>query len=346
MGSIYQRGGTYWIQYYTETGRKRESTNIKVSREGRRKAELYLKKRENDDEFKETYYKVNRKINIRNGFNEYIEYKQPKVNTVKSYKEAIELLIEACGDKDLIYYTDKDYHKILMLFTKKNYSQNSKGIYTSSLHAIFEYFKESGYIKTNIIKIIPRKINPPQIIDDEALNVILGYLLKNNFNQYAIILFMLISGVRKSTVVELRWENINWERSLIEMPNIKRDRIYLFPLTEHIKQLLTKMGIKKEGKIFNYSIDGIKFYPRAQKKLIAMGLIDRTYTLHQLRKTFITKLLEQNIPIHVVKELADHKDIKTTLNFYTAINRAKIKKELDEMNIFEGIMGNEKRISA
>lgn len=57
-----------------------------------------------------------------------------------------------------------------------------------------------------------------------------------------------------------------------------------------------------------------------QRSLFQSNSISKVYTLHQLRKTFITKLLEHWIPIHTVKALADHSNISTTLSDYAAVN--------------------------
>jgi len=53
--------------------------------------------------------------------------------------------------------------------------------------------------------------------------------------------------------------------------------------------------------------------------------IKKAYKLLQLRKTFVTKLLEKGIPIHTVRALADHSSISTTLNYYASVNIRKMK---------------------
>ena len=132
----------------------------------------------------------------------------------------------------------------------------------------------------------------------------------------------------------LEWKHIDWTNGFIITPNVKRSREFFFPLTNDIRNLLEKIGIKKEGKIFDYSIYGLRFFPRVQRRLIKENILQKEYSLHQLRKTFITKLLEKGISIHKVRALADHTDIKTTLNYYASVNVRQVGEELNSLSIF------------
>ena len=44
--------------------------------------------------------------------------------------------------------------------------------------------------------------------------------------------------------------------------------------------------------------------------------VDPAIKMHDLRRTFITRLIRANVPLPTIQKLAGHKDIKTTLKFY------------------------------
>jgi site-specific recombinase XerD len=44
-------------------------------------------------------------------------------------------------------------------------------------------------------------------------------------------------------------------------------------------------------------------------------------------------MLEVGVPLHDVKALADHRNISTTLNYYTALNIKKMRDELEHVKI-------------
>jgi len=345
MAHLKQKGNKIYIRYYDKvSGKKKEfSTKINATKDGWAEAKRLLRQFNQHAELNEKFVEILPSKVFSKGVEEFLEVKRLKDKTIVMYDLVKRIFIAACGDKNIKEYDQLDYRKLLKYFDKKNNSKTTQGIYTAHLHALFEYFVEMNYTKQNPIKIIKRQNKPPEQIDDGDLQVILRSLyLKEKKDQYYLIMFLLITGFRISTALELKWENIDWENEFIIAPNVKRDRQFFFPITEDLRELLKQIGIKKEGKIFNYSKDGLRFFRRLQTKLLnnPNGVsIKKIYTLHQLRKTFITKLLEQGIPIHTVKALADHSNISTTINYYAAVNIKKVKDELDKKGIFAGVFG-------
>lgn len=347
MAYLKLKGKKIHIKYYDKlSGKHKEfSTGINATKEGWAEAKRLLKQFKQQEDLNEKYTEMVPTQLFSKGVDEYLEIKRFKQKTIKLCNLVKRLLIEVCGDKSIKEYDQRDYRRLLNYFTKKNLSKNTQGIYTAHLHSIFEYFKEMHYLKENPIKVIKRQSKQPEAIDDADLQVILRHLyVKGKKEQYYLIMFLLITGFRISSALELRWENVDWENEFIIAPNVKKDRTFFFPITEDLKELLKQIGIKKEGRIFSYSQDGLKFYWRLQKQLLnnPQGpLIKKMYSMHQLRKTFITKLLEKGVPVHTVKALADHSNISTTINYYASVNVKKMKEELDRKGIFAGVFGGE-----
>ncbi|MFZ5946505.1 MAG: hypothetical protein ACOYU5_00895 [Stygiobacter sp.] len=131
---------------------------------------------EENKDWREHFEEKSKHLNIRKGLNDFLELKRLRPNTIFLYKYSVEKLIEACGEKDVSNYSINDYKKLLMWFEKKRYSENTKGIITAHLHALFNYFLSVKEIKENVIKKIPRKVKLPECYDDNDLKVILNYL--------------------------------------------------------------------------------------------------------------------------------------------------------------------------
>lgn len=347
MAYLKLKGKKIHIKYYDKiSGKHKEfSTGINATKEGWAEAKRLLKQFKQQEDLNEKYAEMVSSKILSEGIREFLEIKRLKPKTIEIYNTVRRILIDVCGDKNVKDYGQGDYKKILLFFDKKNYSRNTQGIYSSHMHTLFEYFKEMNYLQKNPIKVIKRQTKQPESIDDSDLQVILRHLyVKGKKEQYYLIMFLLITGFRISSALELRWENVDWENEFIVAPNVKKDRTFFFPITEDLKELLKQIGIKKEGRIFSYSRDGLKFYWRLQKQLLNNpngSLIKKMYSMHQLRKTFITKLLEKGVPVHTVKALADHSNISTTINYYASVNVKKMKEELDRKGIFAGIFGGE-----
>lgn len=346
MAHLKQKGKYLYLKYYDRiSGKHKEfSTKIEATKSGWAEARKLLREFESRYNLDESFVTVKRTTsngkNITEGFKEFIANKTLKKKTITLYERTLELIIEGCGNKEISEYGNADYRKFLQIMKQKKFSNTTLGIYTAHANALFNFFVELGYLKENPIKTIPRKMKPPESIDDSDILMILRHLeAKEKKDQYNFILFLLITGFRISSAIELRWEDIDWNNEFILATNVKTDRKFFFPLTEDLKILLRNIGVKKEGKVFNYSKDGLKFFRRLQKRLLEQNKISKYYKLHQLRKTFITKLLEQGIPVHVVKSLADHSNISTTINYYAAVNIKNVKRQLDSTGIFGGIFG-------
>ncbi|MBX2977633.1 MAG: tyrosine-type recombinase/integrase, partial [Ignavibacteriaceae bacterium] len=339
-----------WIKHYDKlAGTYKEfSTKIKANKEGFTEARKLLKQFEAKIELNENFTELIPSFRFSQGYEEYIESRKFKERTKEIYGRIKDIVLEIGEDKNISTYNNTDYKRLLNYFTKKKYNNNTQAIYTSHLHAMFEFFKELNYIKENPIKVLPRKIKTPESIDDSDLGVILQHLrAKEKKDQYHLIMFLLITGFRISSALELKWEDIDWNNEFIIASNVKKDRNFFFPLLDDLKKLLNEIGPQKEGKVFNYSKNGLRFFLRLQRTLLGDEngpKITKSYTLHQLRKTFITKLLEHGIPIHTVKALADHSNISTTINYYASINVKKMKEELDTRGIFRDNFRDNKRV--
>jgi len=346
MASIKQRGNILWIKFYDRLeGKYKEfSTKIRATKEGRVEAKKLLKRFESNYDMREMFESKEKRIGIREGLKEFLESKVLRAKTVWLYEYAVNHLIEACGEKNVNEYKSSDNHKLMMLFDKKNFSENTKGIVTTHLYALFNFFKANNYIKEIAFKKVARKVKLPECYDDGDLAVILDYLKNHDRKKYYFILFLLFTGFRISTALEVDWKNIDFENGFIIAKNVKRDRDFFFPITDDVLWLLKEIGLQKEGKVFDYKIESLKSYGKLLKRMEIKGVISKHYTLHQLRKTFITKLLENGLAIHKVRALADHKDISTTLKYYAAVNVKKMGNEMNGKGIFRDIYRDNKRL--
>lgn len=56
------------------------------------------------------------------------------------------------------------------------------------------------------------------------------------------------------------------------------------------------------------------------------------FSCHNLRHTFTTRLIEQNVNIKVVQDVLGHQDAQTTLNIYADVTKELKQKEFKELN--------------
>jgi len=133
----------------------------------------------------------------------------------------------------------------------------------------------------------------------------------------------LYAGLRRSEVLHLAFSDVNLNDGTIRVVLGKgrgggKDRTtYAAPELQAL--LRTYVDARRRA-----HLTSVEFFTSARgghgvsevtfKRLVARvrATAGVPFTLHRLRHSFVTMLLRRNVPIHVVRDLAGHRDIKTT----------------------------------
>ena len=145
--------------------------------------------------------------------------------------------------------------------------------------------------------------------EEERLFKVLPEYLKG------IVIVALNTGLRKSNILELRWEQINFYFNFIEFLENKCNKHILIPLNEKLIQFFSnKPDVERKGYIFINPETGLPYkdIKKAWSTALEKANIEN-FRFHDLRHTFATRLIEKNIDIVVAKELMGHADISTTM---------------------------------
>jgi len=175
----------------------------------------------------------------------------------------------------------------------------------------------------------------PVVLSQEEVSRILSAVL--NMKHKAILMLVYSSGLRVSEVVKLKYEDIDTERRLIHIRGAKgrKDRytmlsdVALETLKIYIQVTSSKdwlfSGQKVDSHITTRTVQ--KIFDDAVKK----AGIRKEVSVHSLRHSFATHLLESGTDLRYIQELLGHKSSKTT-EIYTHVSNkdiGKIKSPLD-----------------
>ena len=132
-----------------------------------------------------------------------------------------------------------------------------------------------------------------------------------------IITTALNSGLRRGNIIDLQWKNLNFDFRTIEITKNKGNKKIKIPMNDTLYDLFTNMERKSEYVFLNPNT-GEKWNETAFNKLWRKirekaGLDDLKF--HGLRHTVCTRLIQNNVPIPIAKEILAHSDIKTTLQY-------------------------------
>lgn len=124
-----------------------------------------------------------------------------------------------------------------------------------------------------------------------------------------IVKFCLLTGLRKSNVVNLRWENVNFFAKTITVhaDEFKTRQTHNFPMnTDAIKILKDQQGIH-ERYVFTYKGNRIRQPLNTAFKNACKRAGITNLRFHDFRRTFATRHLEGSTPLHIVKRLGGWK---------------------------------------
>jgi integrase len=122
---------------------------------------------------------------------------------------------------------------------------------------------------------------------------------------------LLDTGCRLSEMLNLRYEDVNFETNLISIWINKGDRPRSIPMTNRVRAIMRRRQLLNRTKPFNVTIyQAGKAWAWVRKE---MGLgRDTEFVLHALRHTCATRLVNNGVDLYVVKEWLGHSSIQVT----------------------------------
>lgn len=264
-----------------------------------------------------------------------LEIKRYSQNTIKTYNGAISLFLEYFSKiEDLNQLTNDDIFRYVE--HKVKYNKISFSSQKGMLGAIKLFYKHifNRNIGIDYIYLDRNQHKLPKVLSTEDIKSLLDTI--QNLKHKTIMCTIYSCGMRISEALNLKISDIDSKRMMIRIENSKgyKDREVMLSenllilLREYYKQYSPKKYIF-EGK------SGGKYTVRSAeqvfKKALHKAKISKPASLHTLRHSFATHLIEQGTDIRIVQELMGHKNIKTT-QIYTHlidIRKLKIKSPFD-----------------
>jgi len=189
----------------------------------------------------------------------------------------------------------------------------------------------------------PRKDKKlPVVLSQEEVTKIINSV--ENLKHKAILMLVYSSGLRVGEVVKLKPEDIDGERMLVYIRASKgrKDRYTILSkkALETLRQYWTQYKPKKW--LFKGARYGSCISTRTVQAIFEQAKqkagIKKEVSVHSLRHSFATHLLEMGTGLRYIQELLGHKSSKTT-EVYTHVSSksiGKIKSPLDSLNLKKG----------
>ena len=256
-------------------------------------------------------------------FSQWLLSKRYSPSTVKTYSEALRSFLLFFNEKPVKEITNEDvilYNNDYLL--KNNLSASYQN---QIVNAIKLYFKTIKEVKIDIDKIHRPKRSKllPNVLSKEEIKQILE--AHNNIKHKTMLSLIYSCGLRRSELINLRIADIDSKRGLVIIRQSKGKKDRIVPLSPKILEMLRLYYPAYRPKIwlFEGQNGNEKYSDQSLQSVLKQALvkvhITKPVSLHWLRHSYATHLLESGTDLRYIQELLGHNSSKTT-EIYTHVS--------------------------
>ncbi len=270
-------------------------------------------------------------------FKRYLSSKRYSPNTINTYSEALKSFLTFCNTKAIKEITNDDviaYNNDYIL--KHNLSSSYQNQIVNAIKLYFKIVKETA-IEIDKVHRPKREKVLPNVLSKEEIKAILE--APKNLKHKAMLSMIYSCGLRRSELLNLIPNDIDSKRNVVIIRQSKGKKDRITPLSPKILELLRDYYKEYSPKIYlfegqekntQYSARSLE---EVLKKSIKLAKINKPVTLHWLRHSYATQLLESGTDLRYIQELLGHNSSKTT-EIYTHVstkNIQQIKSPFDDL---------------
>ena len=258
-------------------------------------------------------------------------------NTVKTYSDALKSFLVFFSHKPIETITNGDVIAFNNDFILKH---NLSASYQNQIvNAIKLFFRtiENKAIDIDIIHRPKKAYQLPNVLSKEEIKLILN--AHNNIKHKTMLSLIYSCGLRRSELLHLKPADIDSKRNIVIVKQSKGKKDRIVPLSSKILMLLRNYYTVYRPKtwLFEGQLKNEQYDERSLSNILKQALekvkITKPVSLHWLRHSYATHLLESGTDLRYIQELLGHKSSKTT-EIYTHVstkNIQQIKSPFDDL---------------
>ena len=269
-------------------------------------------------------------------------------STIKNYSASIRQFLSFFENRELKDLTKEEieafvYHQI----TKYKISESAQNTLINSIKAYYEHVL--GRPRTIYEIQRPKKSHSlPNVLSKEEVSSLIG--VTENLKHRAILVTIYSGGLRISEAIQLRIADIHSDEGYIFIKGAKGKKDRRTVLSPHLLALLR--GYFKQYKPSYWLFEGqdggqysAKSIQMVFRRAVEKSNVNPWATVHTLRHSFATHLLQQGTNLRYVQALLGHESSKTT-EIYThilSISSKIIESPLDSINEIVNLVSNPRK---
>ena len=265
---------------------------------------------------------------------DYLMAQNYSANTIRNYVKSFNLFLRINKYQNPDILSEMQIVKHLAGMTERGLSASSLNMLVNALLYYFRTVLKRDSFEIKLPR--PRKEHHlPAVLTMEECLRIFSYV--DNPKHKLLLLIGYGAGLRRSEIVTLKWEDILFDEYKIHVKQTKgnKDRIVMLPYSvvsylQDYRRLYPSDGWVFAGQYKGEALSG-RTVQQVMKNAVTKAGLEKKATVHTLRHSFATHLLESGTDIRYIQQLLGHSNIKTTM-IYTHITPKAEKKIISPLD--------------
>lgn len=260
-------------------------------------------------------------------FKHYLRSKRYSERTLITYSEALKKFLVFYREKSVTEITNEDvivYNNEFIL--KNNLSASYQNQVVNAIKLFFKTVREKN-IEIDKIHRPKRAKVLPNVLSKEEVKLILN--AHSNIKHKMMLSLIYSCGLRCGELLSLQPVHIDSKRNIVLLKNAKGKKDRIAPLSPKILEMLREYytSFRPTTYLFEGRINGQPYDDRSLQQVLKLALkkagITKPVSLHWLRHSYATHLLESGTDLRYIQELLGHNSSKTT-EIYTHVSTKSI----------------------
>ena len=266
-----------------------------------------------------------------------MNYRRYSQNTIKTYSDSLEVFFRFFQNKSIECLTKEDLiHFNSEYILKKNLSASYQNQVINAIK-LFYRNRFNRSMEVDYIQRPRREKRLPNVLSKDEVKSILE--APTNLKHRAMLSLIYACGLRRSELLNLTLKDVLSDRNLLFIQQSKGKKDRVVPIGNKLIEMLRDYykAFKPKTWLFEGQLPGEKYSERSIQLVLNQAVTkaktNTPVTLHWLRHSYATHLLENGTDLRYIQELLGHSSSRTT-EIYTHVstkNLQQIRSPFDDL---------------
>lgn len=269
-------------------------------------------------------------------FVQYLEQLRYSENSIKSYAEGLKTFFRFLHNPDPSSVTLSDIERFnLEYIIRRDYSESYQNLVINAIKIFFRKH-QNVHFKTDHLERPRSRERLPTVLSLSEVESLLNSIA--NLKHRTMLSIIYSCGLRMGELLDLEIRDVDSKRMVIHIKNAKGKKDRIVPLSASVLDLLRVYYLDYRPHHFLFNGESGNQYSRSslqtifRRAVVRAGILKKC-TLHTLRHSYATHLLENGVNLRYIQDLLGHKSPNTTM-IYTHVTSDESRKVISTIEQF------------